>query len=466
MRYFFSILIIITTTQLFSQSWDLETCIIYALEHNIQVKQQELNTQITENTNKQSKISVLPNLNANLNRSYSFGRSVDPFTNEFNQTNAVNDNYGINSSVTLFNGFQKINSIKQTKLDMLASLQDLEKIKNDISLNVASSFLTILFNEELLKIAEDQAAVTKTQVKRTNSLVEAGSLAKGDLLQLESQYASEELNIINAQNQLDISLLTLIQLLELDSVNNFNIVKPNTNDFTYIPLPVIDEVITLSENLPQIKSAEYRLSSAEKSLSIKKGMRSPSLSLSLGYNTGYSDQRQVVDQTTMSPYISGRTANGVDVYSVQPINTYITKPFSDQIDDNRSASVGFALAIPIFNNWQVNTSINNAKISVLNSKYSLELEKNNLEKEIKQQYTEALAAKKKYNATQKALVANKEAFKYTQEKFDVGLVNSVDFNIQKNKLIKAESDLLQAKYDYIFKLKILDFYMGKPLTLN
>lgn len=466
MRNLIIVLISLFAQQLSSQTWDLEECINYALEHNIQVKQQELNTQVSENSNKQTRMDLLPNLNANLSRSYSFGRSVDPYTNQFNQANAVNDNYGINSSVTLFNGFQKLNSIKQTKLDMLASLQDLEKIKNDISLNVASSFLTILFNQELLKIAQDQTDVTEKQVERTRSLVEAGSLAKGDLLQLESQYASEELNIINAQNQLDISYLTLTQLLELDSVENFNITKPNTDNITYSPLPIVSEVITLSENLPQIKSAEYRLSSSEKSLSIKKGMRSPSLSLSLGYNTGYSDQRQVIDQTSMGSYESGYTAAMVPVYTYQPTNTYITKPFNDQIDDNRSASLGFQLAIPIFNNWQVNTSISNAKISVLNSRYSLELEKNNLEKEIKQQYTEAIAAKKKYTATEKALEANKEAFKYTKEKFDVGLENSVDFNIQKNKLIKAESDLLQAKYDYIFKLKILDFYMGKPLTLN
>ncbi len=317
-----------------------------------------------------------------------------------------------------------------------------------------------------MKIAEDQAIVTKKQVERTRSMVEAGSLAKGDLLQLESQYAGEELNIINAQNQLDISYLTLTQLLELDSVENFNIEIPNTNNFTYSQLPILEEVINLSENLPQIKSAEYKLKSAEKSLSIKQGSRSPSLNFSFGYNTGYSNQRQVVSGTTMDSYLSGYTANQIPVYTFQPINTYAIKPFSDQINDNRSASIGFQLNIPIFNNWQVNTSISNAKISVLNSKYSLQLEKNNLEKQIKQKYTEALAAKKKYVATKKTVESSKEAFKYIQEKFNVGLVNSVDYNIQKNKLIKSESDLLQAKYDYIFKLKILDFYMGKPLTLN
>ncbi len=454
------------SSSLFSQGWDLEKCINYALEHNIQVKQQELNSKVTENVSKQTKLSVLPNLNANLNRGYSFGRSVDPFTNEFTTTNAVSDNYGISSSVTLFNGFQKINNIKKSKFDMLASLQDLEKVKNDISLNVATAFLTILFNQELLKIAQDQTEVTKKQIYRTKELVKAGSKANGDLLQIESQFSNEELNVVNAQNQLDISYLTLIQLLELDSASGFAITNPNINAFTKQQLPVIDDVITLAGNLPQIKSAELKLSSAEKSLNIKQAARYPTLMMSLNYNTGYSDQRQIIDQSSYSSYLSGYTSSGDDVYSYQMSNTYKTKPFNDQLSDNLNTNISFQLNIPIFNNWQANTSISNEKISVLNYRYNLDLQKNTIEKEITQQYTQAIAAQKKFEATEKALEWNREAFKYIQQKFDVGLVNPVDYNTQKNLLIKAESDLLQAKYDYIFKLKILDFYMGKPLTLN
>jgi len=461
------ITILLTALSLFSYAqWDLETCISYALEHNIQVKQQDLNTKISENTNKQAKIALLPNLNFNANRAYSFGRKVDPYTNRFTDQKALNDNYGVSSSITIFSGFQKINAIKQTKLDLLASLQDLEKIKNDISLNVASAYLTILFDKELLKIAEEQAEITKKQVQRTQNLVDVGNSAKGDLLQLESQYANEQLNIVNAKNRLDIDKLSLIQLLELDSVAGFDIEEPNTDSFTYEQLPELDEVITKAQELPEIKAAEYRLQSAQKALAIKKGSRYPVLNLSLGYNTGYSDQRQIIDQSNPYYYIGGMTESGEAVYLMSMQNTYKTKPFSDQLNDNRNASIGINLSIPIFNNWQANTSISNAKISVLNQEYSLKLQKNNLTKAIQQKYTEAIAARTKYMATKKTVEAAQESFKYTEEKFNVGMMSSVDYNIEKNKLIKAKSDLLQAKYEFIFKIKILDFYLGKKLSLK
>ena len=448
------------------QTWTLEQCVDYAIENNIQVKQKALNTEMTENNLKQSRLNLLPNLNGNIGRNYSFGRAVDPYTNEFNYENTYNDNYGISSNLTLFNGFQKLNTIKQNKLNLDADLQDLEKIKNDISLNVATAYLNILFNEELLKIAKDQAAVTKKQAERTKILVDAGSLAMGDLYDIQSQLANEELNIINSQNQLDLSYLDIQQLLNLDSVADFKIAIPNTESFTETPLPVFEEVLTQSQNLPEIKSAEYRLNSAEQSLDIYRGMRYPTLNLTLSYNSGYSGNRKVADgNPTMIAYQSGFTQSGETVYSYQPQYTYSTKPFSDQINDNASANLGLQLSIPIFNNWQVNTGINNARITVLNTKYSLELAKQNLTKDVQQRYTEAVAALKKYHATDFTLKAMEESFKYTEEKYNNGLVNTVDYNISKNKLISTKSDLLKAKYEYIFKIKILDFYMGKKITL-
>ncbi len=465
-KHIISLFLSISFFTVFAQKWDLETCISYALEHNIQIKQQDLNTKISENTGKQAKLGLLPNLNMNANRGYSFGRAVDPYTNRFTENDAVNDNFGISSSFTIFSGLQKINTIKQTKLDLMASQQDLEKIKNDISLNVASAYLTILFDKELLKIAKDQADITKKQVERTKNIVEVGNAARGDLLQLEAQYSNEQLNVVNAQNRLDIDRLNLIQLLELDSVTNFEIEEPNTDNFTYKQLPELDEVIAQAQKLPEIKAAEYRLMSAQKALQIKQGARYPTLTLSLGYNTGYSDQRKIIDQSTPYTYIGGYTESLENVYLYSMQNTYKSKPMADQLNDNRSASIGINLSIPIFNNWQVNTSISNAKISVMNQEYALKLQKNNLQKAIQQKYTEAIAARTKYFATKKTVDAYTESFKYTEEKFNVGLLNSVDYNLEKNKLIKAKSDLLQAKYEFIFKIKILDFYLGKKLSLK
>ena len=467
MNKIFLFLLVIFSVNIFAQeSWTLEQCINYAIENNIQVKQQALNTQVSENTLKQSRLDLIPNLNANLGRNYSFGRAVDPYTNEFNYENTYNDNYGISSSVALFKGFQKLNAIKQKKLDLQASIQDLEKVKNDISINVSTSYLNILFNLELLKIATDQAEVTEKQVDRTQTLVEVGSLAQGDLFDIQAQLANEELNIINSQNQLDVSYLNLKQLLNLDTIPNFQISIPNTDSFVDEPLPVFEDVVNQSQNLPEIKAAEYRLNSAERSLEIYRGMRYPTLNLSLSYNSGYSGNRKVIDGSpTMSAYQSGYTQSGEPVYTYQPVYAYSTKPFGDQLKDNASTTLGFQLSIPIFNNWQVNTSVSNAKITVLNTRYSLDLAKQNLVKDIQQRYTEAIAALKKYDATNYAVKSMEESFKYTEEKYNNGLVNTVDYNIAKNKLISNQSDLLQAKYEYIFKIKILDFYMGKQITL-
>lgn len=454
----------------FSQeSWSLEKCIDYALENNIQIKQQELNTRYSEITLLQSKAILLPTLNGSANHNYSFGRSVDPYTNEFSSANVQSNNFSLNSSVMLFNGFQNMNTIKRNQFDLMASLEDMEKAKNDISLSIASAYLQILFSLELLDIANNQLEITKLQVERTKKLVEAGSLAHGSLLEIQSQEAAEELQVVNAQNQQDISYLTLTQLLDLDSVDGFDIVHPelseiNTETFPYTVSQVYGEAIM---KLPQISSAEYRLQSSEKGLSIARGFISPRLTLGASYGTGYSNARKLY---TLSDDISYQTIGQTELSQenvLAPMFIYDESPwaFGDQLKDNASTSLYFSLSVPILNGFQTRTSISNAKINLLNSEYSLQLAKNQLYKDIQQAYADALAALKRYSASEKAVSSREESFRYTQQKFDVGLVNSVDYNLAKNNLIKAKSDLLQAKYEFIFKSKILDFYRGQPIKL-
>ncbi len=460
------VLAIIPQSSMSQDVWSLEKCISYALENNIQIKQQELSAKTSEINYTQKRASILPNLNAGANQNFTFGRSVDPFTNEFSSESTQSDNFSISSSVTLFSGLQNVNSIKQSKLNLLAAYENVKKIRNDISLNIASSYLNILFNIELHSIAINQALITHQQLERTKKLVKAGSLPEGNLLDIEAQIASEELQIVNAKNQLDISYLTLKQFLDIDTIDNFQIDIPSN-------LSIIDSEEDIQEvydnavnTLPQIKSAEYMLLSSEKGLSIAKGMISPRLTLSANYGTGYSDARMIPDgDPTMSSYISGYTDDLQNVYTYQPVYNYAVKGFSAQIKDNASTSLAFNLSIPLFNGLQTKTSIDNAKISVLNSQYSLQLTKNQLYKDIQQQYLDIKSALKKYNASNKALSASRLSFNYTQKKHDVGLINITDFNLAKNKLIKAESDFLQAKYEYIFKTKILDFYKGVEIKL-
>jgi len=467
-----TILLLFISASLFGQKkWNLEECINYALTNNIQIKQQELNTKISENQVLQSKLALIPNLNASLSRNFSHGRRVDSYTNEFTTQNTMSDNYGINSSVTLFNGFQKLNTIKKNQLDLQAALSDLDKLKNDISLNVASAYLNVLFNIELLETSDKQLAITIQQEDRIKKLVDAGSSAKGDLLDIQAQKANEELQKVNNENQLAISLLNLKQFLELDTVKDFNIVRPNVSienmNIPSTPKDVFDYAIA---NLPQIMSAEYRLKASERSLMIAKGMRSPNLTLGLGYNSGYSDARQEIDQISMQAQANGGWAqdasgNRLPTYVLYPNYTYKTKSFNDQLRDNASSYLMLSLNIPIFNGWQVNTNISNSKINMLNIRYSLDLTKKNLYKEIEQKYLDAIAAKKKYLATKTSLQAAQEAFVYADKKYSVGLINSLDYNQSKNKVTKAQSDLLQAKYQYVFAVKILDFYQGKAIVL-
>ena len=427
--------------------WSLEDCIFYAYENNINIKQQALNSEYSDNILNQSKIQLAPNLNAGANHSYSFGRALDETTYRYtdNQT-TISDNLNISSSVTLFNGLQQLNTIQQNEFNLLSSLQDLEKLKNDISLFLASGYLQILFNIELLQVAKDQHDLTLQQVQRTDKLVSAGSLARGSLLEIQAQAAGEELNVIEAQNLLDISYLNLTQMLDLDSVGNFQIEIPEFGDVAREPIllsvgSVYRDAIGV---MPQVHGAEYRLKSAHEGLDIAKGGRSPSLYINAQWGTGYSDARQILNTTTME---------------------FEDMSFRDQIEGNRNAAISFGLNVPIFNRWMVNTNISNARINVVNYELTLETTKMDLYKNIQQALADAIAAQKKHTATEEALVAMEESFKYTEQKFEVGLVNTVEYNTEKNRLTRTQSDLLQAKYDYIFKMKILDFYRGIPIRL-
>ena len=291
--------------------------------------------------------------------------------------------------------------------------------------------------------------ITRQQVDRTRKLVEAGKLAKGSSLEIQAQLAAEELNMVNSENQLLLSYLNLQQILDLQYDPEFKINDPDIPEpgKELLVMNVSDVYQTAEQIMPQIKKSEYNLESTEKDLDIAKGMRYPSLSLSGNYNSGFSDIREkVIDTDPMGIPIMGKY------------------PFFEQINDNLSVGVGLGLNIPIFNGNQVNTAIANARISIENAQLELQKRKNELYRDIQTAYTDAVAALKKFESTEKALISMEESFNYTEKKFEVGLVNTVDYNTSKNQLLVTQSDLLQAKYDFIFKTRILNFYMGEPIT--
>ncbi|MEN8156381.1 MAG: TolC family protein [Bacteroidota bacterium] len=469
--YFLVFLLFGMVIHLFGQKeWSLEDCINYAMENNIQIKQTVLNTEYNENLLKQSRLGQIPNLNGNAGYTFSWGRALDQTTYQFTDDQQINSiSMGLSSSVNLFNGLKVRNTIEQNKLNLMASYEDVEKVKNDISLNIAAAYLTILFNRELQAVTESQLEITGQQVERTRKLVDAGKLAEGSFLEIQAQYASEELNLVNAENQMAISMLNLQQTLDLPIDTTFDVVIPELADPADDPMVMnANEVYrTAEQEMPEIRSAELAMESSQKRLNIAKGDRSPQLYLSANYNTGYSDIRQqVVDMLPQQQFPIGATVGGEQVNSLpQDIPVYGAYPFFEQMRDNTSAGVGLGLSIPIFNGWMVNSNVANARIALENSELELQSRKLTLYASIQQAYADALASLKKFRATEHALVSMEESFKYTEKKFEVGLVNTVDYNASKNQLTATQSDLLQAKYDFIFRIKILNFYRGEPITL-
>lgn len=439
------VVLMLSPLALFSQekAWTLEECIAHALQNNIRIKQQEIMTEYQVNALEQSKLNLLPTLNGSASHNYAFGRALDETTYEFTENETVqSNNFYAGSNVTLFRGLVNYNTIQKNKYQVLASEQELEQFRDDISLNIALAYLQILLNQELVTATEAQVDLTMQQIERTRKLVDAGSVAGGNLLDIEAQAAREELQLVNLRNQLTLSLLSLAQMLELESMDGFNIAVPviSVRDEAVDGNPAA--IFSIAEQTrPEILSAEYQLRSAEYDLAIARGNRSPRLNLGASMSTGYSDKR------------------------LKPV-TFESYPFGEQLNDNLNYSLGFSLNIPIFNGWQVNAGIKNSKLGIENSKYALENTRKQLYKNIQQAYTDATGALKKFHASEKAVASMEEAFRYAEQKLDVGLVTAIEYNQSKTQLLNAQSEMAQAKYEYVFKTKVLDFYRGIPLTLE
>jgi outer membrane protein len=467
----FLLLFLLLPSFSFSQEvWSLKKCIEHAMENNIQVRQALLNTQAAGVNLKQSIGNTLPTLNSNASHTYNIGRTIDPFTNQFANDMVQSNNFSLSSGLMLFNGFQITNAIRQNQFDYLAARHDADKTKNDIALNIAAAYLQILFSEELVRIAENQVDISRQQVHRTKKMFEAGTIAKNIFLDIEAQLATEELQKVNSENQRDMAYLTLKQLLYLSSDYVLRIEQPDLN------LPATDILAMSPEKiyevahgfLPEIQSAEQRLKSSDKGLSIARGTSSPRLMMSGAYGTGYSGLRQeLVDYQITGlrtiGYTTGPDPQPVVAPEIMPVFEKIS--FDRQINENLNKTVGIFLTVPIFNNWQARANIARAKIARSNAEYNLQQAELQVQRNVQQAFADAVAALKKFHATGKAMDALKESFRFTEQRFNTGIVNVLDYNNAKTRLMNVESELLQAKYDYIFKIKILDFYQGKPLTL-
>lgn len=450
-----------------SQPWTLQQCIAYAQVHNISVQQQELNVQMAKVNFTQAEANVLPSVNGFASHTYQYGRTIDRFTNTFATNMVLSENFYLSSNVTLFNGLQNYNTIQQTKFGVQSSMFAVQQTQNDIGMNVAGQYLQVLYAQEQLAVTQQQYDLTEKQVERAQKLVDAGASAKGTLLDLQSQLATEEVSVVTAQNNLNIAYLNLEQTMNLDSTVGFNIVKPdltlpNENILNTTPEQIFQIALN---NQPGIKKSLTDLQSAEKGVAVAYGSLSPNITLQGSIGTGYSGaSKQLANSSYAGNDTVGVTTGGDYVLIPSYTNTYSTTPFADQFNNNVNKSFGVQMNIPIFNRFQVNSSIAKAKIQRENAELSVDLSRQQLLKSIQQAFADAKAALLKYKASQDAVSAAQESFKYVEEKFNVGAANSIDYNNAKNKLAKSQSDLLQAKYDYIFRMKVLDYYQGVPLT--
>lgn len=452
------------------ESWSLEKCVEYALENNLDVRQAEMNVQNSQTNVMQSKSQFLPSVNASAYYGYNFGQRIDPFTNQFAQSTVNTGNFNLSANWTLFSGLQNLNQLTQSQYNEQSSDFAYKNVQYLTSLAVTTSFLQILFNQESLAVAQKQMEITTLQVERTKKLVDAGSAPKGSLYDIEAQFAREELAMVDADNELILSYLSLKQLLRLPGDFNMQVVIPTAFDSASLALPTsLDMVIqTAYDTYPSIKSNEYALLSAEKQVSISNGSMIPRLTLSGSLGTGYSGNATDVIGNTLTGTrpIGFLESNPADLVVTPSYTTETrTQSFGDQVTNNFNQSLGLSLSIPIFNKMNNRASVNRAKVNYSIQENSLEQEKQKVRQDIEKAYTSALAAFKKFKSTEKGLKSLNEAFNYAQKRFDVGMINAVDYNVAKTNLYRAQSDLVKAKFDYIFRMKILDFYQGKSLSL-
>ena len=447
--------------------WDLQQCVDFAQKNNISLKQAEIATKINKNNAVQSKATILPTVNAGAQHTYNFGRTIDRYTNTFANTQVLSQNFYISSNVVLWSGLAQYNTIKANEYQYLSSNESYLQQKNDLSLNVATAYINVIFSDEILQIAQAQYKITLEQLDRTQKLADAGTLAKSAVYDLKAQLANEEVNVTTSDNNYQIAMLSLKQLLNLDTLNNFNISRPNIDMMSdELATQTVQNIYeTALKNQHSIKSANYNLMAAEKSLDVAKGRVSPTLSATGSLGTGTSALDKNIDAVNIvgieqAPYY---TQSGEAIYAPKTEIITTKKPFADQFKDNVNKSVGFTLSVPIYNGLQTYTGIKNAKLNALNAKYTQDLTEQNLYKTIAQAYANAKAGLNKYYANKSSVEANEQSFYYAQQKYNVGAISTFDFNTAKTRLQNAQGNLVQAKYDYVFKLKVLDYYQGKEL---
>ena len=430
-------LLLMPASVLAQQQWSLRQCIDYAVEHNIQVKQQEVSRMQRELDVNTAKNSRLPDLSASASESFSFGRGLTA-QNTYSNTNTSSTSFNLSSSVPLFTGYRIPRTLEMQKLNLEAATADLEKAKNDIRMQVAQAYVQILYNLELCEVANRQIEIDSMHVHRLTEMMKNGKASGTEVAQQEASLAQSRLTATQADNDYRLSLLSLTQLLELPSPEGFTISREVNqelwNEIHTLPSPdvIYQEALIIK---PEIQAEQSRLASSAKNIDIAKSAKLPSLSLSGGLGTNYYKT-------------SGLPGD----------------KFFKQLNNNFSQFLGLSLNVPIFNRFETRNNIKNAQLSQYNQQLQLDNVKKNLYKEIQQAYYNAVTSEAKYQSSEQAKRSQEEAFRLMSAKYEYGKANITEFNEAKNNLMKAESDLVRAKYEYLYQNALIDFYRGKDLS--
>lgn len=416
-----------------NKKWTLEECVDYAIKNNISIKQSELDLKTSDVEKLEAIGGFLPTLNGNANYSINTGASINPVTNQFQNQTFKSFSASANSNIMLFNGLANWKTLQRSKLNQIANKYRLDKMKDDIALSIANSYLQILFNKEQLKVQKNQNLVTKENIKRTQELIEAGSLPAGDIFELQATDATQEQQIISTENALLISKVALCQTLLLEDYATFDI----SDEVIDLPMSNITNetqeaiLAKAKESVKDVKIALSNVDVAKKDVAISRSSYLPTLAGFVGYNTRWSEST--------------------------PFN------FADQLSLFDGTAVGLQLSVPILNGFATRGRVQRAKINQERSEFQLKQAELDLERNVYQAYNDVINAKKSFEAAQKTLEARKQSFNFSKERYEVGLMNSFDFSQSTIAYENAQSEVLRTKYDYIFRTKILEFYFGIPL---
>jgi outer membrane protein len=469
-------LLIISNVCAFSQykKWTYKECLDFALDNNISIKQNSLNNEITGYNLEKAKANRLPNLNFSGNQQFQFGGQVDPYTGTKTNSNNNSSNYSLSSGVTLFNGMQNTNTIKMYQTEKKSNEYDIEKQKNDITLNILDAYLQVLLDKEQVMSAESQLQNSEALVDRAQKLVKSGTKPINDLLQVQSQQATDKYSLAQALNSLQLAKVSLMQFMELPVDSTFDISSPTIDDNLVLSSVIKSSQLvydTALQVLPEIKSSAIKIETSRYSYLIAKGAFFPQITLSGSIGTNYSSMISLINntpimQTVETGYLASNPAE--KVLSDEMINQISSRsyPYMSQLKDNINKAVGISISIPIFNRKQARTNLSIANINLKNAELTLQSTKIQLRKEIEQNSADLIAAKNKYLAAVEQVTVSKDSYKNAEAKFNLGMLNSTDLVTEKKNLTQAELNYIQAKYQSLFQSKISDFYQGKEIVLQ